>query len=127
VKISPQEIASVRKLSAFKRYSYLLKKLADWEFVTMLMLDGKSAEAKIDNHHVVPIWPAAKYASFEKLGAWSEYKIQQVSLDHFREMLSDFSNRKTLLSVFPTDGNSGFVVDCEEFTRDLAKELGWYE
>ncbi|MCH4828206.1 MULTISPECIES: hypothetical protein [Flavobacterium] len=50
-----------------------------------------------------------------------------MTLDDLEDEIFDLiASKNYLIDVFPVNGKSGFVVDLDEFARDLSEELKNY-
>ncbi|AQY22605.1 DUF2750 domain-containing protein [Riemerella anatipestifer] len=123
--MNQKEIESVVLLEPFERYKYFIKKVADWEiFFTLLNEDGNYALSKLDNYELFPLWSAREFAELCKINGWEKYSIKELSLDDLENEIIDFIIEGSyLINVFPIYDKTGFVVNLQEFTRDLNDEL----
>ena len=128
MKISQKEIESVSSLPAFDRYQHFIKRVADFELMYTLCDDkGDFAIADLDNNELLSFWPAKEYANLNAIGEWSAYQVKEISIQDFEDEVIDIIvSQSYLLNIFPTNDKTGFVVDLEEFSRDLSSEMGKY-
>jgi len=129
MKLSEKEIENVSKLEPIKRYQYFIKRIADHTFIfTLRNQDGSWAISSVENNKLFPIWPAAEYAQKCAIDEWENFSVERLSLNRFRtELMNSIREEKFLLNIFPVSKTTGFVVDLEEFQRDLQEELEKYE
>lgn len=127
--ITEKEVESVSKLDAFNRYQYLIKKIASFEKLYSLKSpEGNWAISEVDGNYLFPTWSAPAFAKNCKIDGWSDFDIEEIALDTFQEDIISFLKQENyLLNVFPVGKTTGFVVDTEEFLRDLKLELTKYE
>lgn len=119
----PKEIEKVISLEPLKRYKYFIKKIADRElFYTLIDNKGLYAISEIDENNLFPLWSDKEYAELCRVSGWEGYSVQE----HTLEDLNDILKLGYLLNIFPVYDRTGFVVDSEEFTRDLNEELENY-
>jgi hypothetical protein len=127
-KISQKEIDNVIKLPPFERYQYTIKWIADGEMMYSLAENNNLAIAEIGDKKMLSLWSAAEYAELSATGEWEGYKVIPISINTFVTEIIDLTDREGyLLNIFSIGDRSGFVVDVEEFMRDLDEELGKYE
>ena len=127
MKISQKEIESVSSLPAFDRYQHFIKRVADFELMYTLCDKGDFAIADLDNNELLSFWPAKEYANLNAIGEWSAYQVKEISIQDFEDEVIDIIvSQSYLLNIFPTNDKTGFVVDLEEFSRDLSSEMGKY-
>jgi hypothetical protein len=127
--ISDKELNSVLSLEPFKRYQYLLKRIADTENVyTIESPEGNWASSEVRGYNLYPIWSADEFASNCTVGAWSGFKVITTNIHEFIQMqLPQIEREGFLLNVFPVGDKTGFVVKTDEFIRDINEELKNYE
>lgn len=127
--MNQKELESVSKLEPFKRYQYLIKKIADSEKIYSLQsVDGDWASSTVKNHHLFPIWSTSEFASKAATDAWANFIVVEEDIYNFMEaILPEIENDGFLLNIFPIGDTTGFVVKPDEFTRDLREELEQYE
>lgn len=123
-----KEIEKVSGLSPLERYQYFIKKIADSELLyTLIFPNDNYAISSIDSHNLFPVWSAEEFASNCKIAGWEESIIKEISFDDLEEWFFDFIvENNYLLNVFPVGDKTGFIVDLEEFTKDLKSELDKY-
>lgn len=123
-----KEIESVIALSAFERYQYLLKHAAEAEEFYSLKKGDEWALADLEENVLFSLWPAEAFAAREANGAWDGYVATAISLEEFEnKLLPIITKAGCLFNMFSVDGKFGFVVDQEEFLRDLGEELEKHE
>lgn len=122
------EIKSLVQLEPFTRYKYFIKRVADNGVLYTLMVDNEGyAISELDNYLLLPVWSSQEYAEMCKKGMWSNYIIKQLSLQDLENEIFDLvANNNYLFNVFPVEDKTGFVVDIDEFVRDLNEELENY-
>ena len=128
MKISEKEVQALSKLEPFKRYQYFIKRVADAETLyTLLDKDGDFALSDVEDKVMFSVWPAAEFAAQCAFDEWDGFTVQEVSLEEFENQLIDqIEENHWLLNVFAINRNTGFVVDINEFARDLSDELKKY-
>ncbi|MDC6384635.1 DUF2750 domain-containing protein [Flagellimonas taeanensis] len=128
MKLNIKEIETVSNLESFARYKYFLKKIADFEeFWTIVDKNGEIALSEIEDDTLMSFWTAEDFIKSNLFGNWEKYNPFKVTLDDFEDTLIPLiENNNYLLNIFPVDGKSGFVVNLDEFIRDLNNELEQY-
>ncbi|MDN4014999.1 DUF2750 domain-containing protein [Chryseobacterium gambrini] len=123
-----KEKENILKLEPLERYKYFIKKVADWEFFFTLVNDnGDFVVSELENEKLLPLWSAKEYAELCKINGWEEFTIKELNLDDLENEVIDFIvDNNCLINVFPVYENTGFVVNLQEFTRDLSEELKNY-
>ena len=129
MKLNIKEIENVSKLEPFKRYQYFIKKIADFEELwTIVDKNGDIGLSDIDDKTLIPMWPKEAYIESCLEGNWKNHVSFKITLDDFEEkIISLISENNYLINVFPVGNKTGFVVNLNEFTRDLNEELEQYE
>lgn len=73
------------------------------------------------------MWNFKEFVQLCLLDEWKNFTIIGLTLDDFQDELIDLvSNENYLLNVFPVGLKTGFIVDLQEFIRDIKKELDNY-
>ncbi len=123
--MNPKEIENVIALIPFERYKYFIKKVADWEvFFTLVDENSEYILSELDNHLLFPLWSDKEYVELCKINGWEKYEVMELNLDDLENEIIDFVVEKNcLLNVFPVYNRTGFVVNVQEFSRDLREEL----
>lgn len=129
MKITREHMEAVSKLNADERYSYVIKRIADWEEMYTLVDDqGEIVTSEIDGKVMVPFWSAAEFASSCATGGWADAETKKITLDDFEDEILDFLDENDyLMNIFPVGDKTGFVVDLLEFSKDLSNELKNYQ
>lgn len=121
------EIEKVIKLTPIDRYKYFIKRIADKEILFTLELDDKIITSNINNKTLIPLWNATEYVKLCQVEGWENSKIKQITLEQFENEIIDLIEENDyLINIFPVGGKTGFVVDINEFVRDLNDELNNY-
>ncbi len=128
MKISQKEIESICKLPPFDRYNYFIKRVADFETMYTLVNDaGNLVLSEIEDKYLLPFWSAQVYAELNIANEWEKYTVKKVTLEEFEDDYIDMIvENNYLINIFPIDNKTGFVVDVNEFARDLADEMQKY-
>lgn len=128
MKLNQTEIDKVILLDPIKRYNYFLKKIADNELLyTLINEKGNYVVSVIDNIFILPLWSSPDFASLCQIKGWDNYTIREITLEEFEDnVVNHIEENKYLLNVFPVYDKTGFVLDLEEFIRDLNEELENY-
>ena len=123
--LNQMHLANVLGLSVPERYSYLVKRFADWEQCYGLRSEAGWAAAGDDNgNEFIPIWPHERFAQLCMEGYWADCQPVVITLDEWFEKLRPYLQKKRLgLAVFPLPQGGGVTVDLERFTADLEEEL----
>jgi hypothetical protein len=128
MRVTEKEIESVSKLAPFERYKYFIKKVANSEKMCALQKEDEWAIAEVDNYKLFSLWSAEEIASLNATGIWEGYDSVEISFDMFEEQVVPVIRQNDyLLNIFSVNGKVGFVVDVDEFIRDLKEELKNYE
>ncbi|MFC3157160.1 Protein of unknown function [Chryseobacterium arachidis] len=127
--MNSKKFESIMALAPQKRYDYFIKKIADAQQLwTIVDSEGNYAISMIDKHSLISFWPEEEFIASNLEENWEDYKPLLLTLDDLSDNVIDYIAQEGLLiNVFPLNGRSGFVVDLEEFSRDLTTELKNYE
>ena len=122
--INKNEIESVIKLPALKRYQYFIKRVADTGKVWGLYQEGWALAGEDGNHKLLPLWPAKEYATLCAQDEWKDYKPQFVNLNIFlSQYIDDLEKENIFPTIFYTPNDLGLIVKNECLVLDLAREL----
>ena len=129
MELHSKEIERVSNLEPFERYKYFLKRVADSESLYTLKSDnGNYVISEIGDNRLFPMWSAREYAELCKENGWSDCIVEELTLDDLEEEIFDLiASERYLINVFPTQEKTGFIVDLDEFARDLSDELKHYQ
>lgn len=128
MKITNKEIEAVSQLEAFQRYEYFIKRVADSEkMYTLVDENGTFAIADIENSAVLSVWSASEFAEENVVDEWRSFSVKEITLEEFEEEIIDMIEKNNwLMNVFSIKGKSGFIVDINEFAKDLSIEMQKY-
>ncbi len=128
MKNDQKEIEKVSSLDPFKRYSYLIKRIADSETVYMLVdKENNFIYSEFEDEQLIPVWSSFEFAESCLINGWEEAIIKEIPLDFFEEVVYKIIEENSyLINVFPVSDKTGFIVNLEEFSRDLNEELENY-
>lgn len=125
--ISEEELAAVVRLGPEQRYSYFVKKVADWESAWGLWHEGWLLLGDQNGREGFPLWPAKEYAEHCTAGRWEDYEAEEIDLgDLVGELLPKLRERAVLAAVFPTAELQGMLVEPEDLRRSLERESSRY-
>lgn len=128
MKITSKEIETVSKLEPEKRYQYFIKQVADTEKMYSLVdKEGSWAIADVDDKALFSVWSASESAQACALGEWGGFSVKEFTIEDFEdEIIDEIDANEYLINVFSVNGKSGFIVDYNEFARDLSEDLKKY-
>ncbi|CUU02801.1 MAG: DUF2750 domain-containing protein [Thermofilaceae archaeon] len=131
-----QEFHAVMQLPKATRYSYFVKRVADWRYLWGLYSEeedrwcvaGCSAEEQI----VFPLWPHPRYAQAMAVDNWAGARPEPIPLSEWlAEDLPEWEQQSWLVGVFLVNqddsGLDGIVVPPRKLAEDIAGELMRYE
>lgn len=126
--LTKKEIEAVIQLNAFDRYKYFIKRVADDETMYTLVDEGKRfAIVEVDNKKLFSLWSASEFAVMSKVHEWQNFTVLKITLEKFKDEVIDLiEENEWLINVFSVNGKTGFVVDIDEFAKDLSEELKRY-
>jgi len=122
-----RKVINVINLSAPERYSYFVRKIADFEEVWGLYNEGW-ALVESNGSSVLAFWPECEFAELCADGIWKNYTPKKITLEDFKEKwLVGMVKDKTEAAVFYTPNEKGIVLPAQQLLDDLSKELTQYE
>lgn len=128
MKLHPKEKENILKLKPFDRYKYFMRKVADFEELwTVVDGYGDIGLSEIENETLISMWPKEPFIESCLSGKWENHSPFKLTLDDLEEsVIPLISENNYLINVFPKDNKTGFVVNLNEFIRDLNEELENY-
>jgi hypothetical protein len=126
--MNTKEIENVSRLKPIERYKYFIKKIADSEELwTIVDINGDYALSDIDDKTFISFWSAKEFIYTNLEEGWKECTPKKLTFDDLEDEIFDtIANKNYLINVFPVNGKSGFIVDLDEFARELSDELKKY-
>jgi Protein of unknown function (DUF2750) len=127
--ITQKEIESILKQSKEIQFDYLIKRIADFEEIWLIIDDKGIVLLEADkNEFVLPIWPFKEFAILFCVEEYKECTPEVVSIYDFLEQeLADLKANSYKLSIMPTQGKSSIVVAVDVFENALDAEMRKYE
>ncbi len=127
--VSDQEFESVLFLPGAKRYSYFVKKVADWEEIWSLRnQDGWVLFADPAGSGVVPVWPHERFAQACSEGEWQDCQPVVIELSVWMERwIPGMMRDKKKVAIFATPQDKGVVVEPDKLYVDLSEECEQFE
>lgn len=123
-----KEIEKVSSLSPYERYKYFLKKVADSEqLYTLIDVNNEYITSIVEGEKLFPLWSAKEFASLCRVNGWESLIIKALDFyDLENEIFEIIVNSNYLLNIFPVYDRTGFVVNLNEFVKDLKEEIENY-
>lgn len=127
LQVSDQEFEKVIKLQADARYTYFVKRVADWESAWGLWKDGWVLFADSSGQTGFPFWPAERFAAACAIDEFSGADPEEVDLnDLMEELLPRLKSDSVLAAVFPTPSDRAVLVPPARLRASLKEELEKY-
>lgn len=122
--INDSEITNVSKLTAFDRYEYFLKRAVDFEELWMLKSsDHEFVLSDIEDQTLITFWSNEEYVKQCLIDDWRDYYPIKYSMDEFYDLIVPIIKKHNyLVEIFPIPNKTGFIVDLDEFLRDIQEE-----
>ena len=126
--VSGKEKDSVLQLDAAGRYSYFVKRVADWESAWGLWREGWALVGDDAGRAAFPLWPAREFAEACVSGLWEGYEPDEIRLeDLIGELVPQLESDGVSAAVFPTPSNRGMLVPPSKLAANLSAEWEQYE
>ncbi len=118
-----KKVVNVINLPAAERYSYFIRKIADFEEVWGLY-DNGWALLENDGNRLLAFWPECEFAELCALNTWKNYTPRRINLEDFIEKwLEGMKKDKTGAAIFYTPQEKGIVVSAQQLLDDLKKQV----
>jgi hypothetical protein len=130
MKPSNKEIESVSALSSDKRYTYFIKKVADWEECWGLYEDGWTLLGDEEGNIIFPLWPSAEYAQACATKNWTTCKPKSICLDELIDnILPELMKENKSIAAFivHADHFHAITVTANKLLNDLKDECSLYD
>ena len=126
--MNQQKINNIFALNSKERYGYLLRKVADFETIN-LIVDNENKYVMIGSNDlsVIPVWPEKEFAELFLADNWKEYKVVEYDIHDFMEWLTDLEKEKVDLAGFPNLDFNTVHISAEDMKNHLLFELSQYE
>jgi hypothetical protein len=126
--MNQQKINNIFALDSKERYGYLLRKVADFETI-YLIVDNENKYVMIGSNDlsVIPVWPEKEFAELFLADNWKEYKVVEYDIHDFMEWLTDLEKEKVDLAGFPNLDFNTVHISAEDMKNHLLFELSQYE
>lgn len=128
LKVTPQQMEAVLKMSGPERYDFFVKKVVSFEEAWGLYDDGWAMLGGDDGKEVFPLWPAKEYAATCATKNWANFQPRLISLaDLLGKVLPTLEKEGVRPGVFPTPERKTVTVDFKQLVADLQTETKRYE
>lgn len=126
--MNQQKINNIFALDSKERYGYLLRKVADFETI-YLIVDNEDKYVMIGSNDlsVIPVWPEKEFAELFLTDDWKEYKVVEYDIHDFMEWLTDLEKEKVDLAGFPNSDFNIVHISAVDMKNHLLFELSQYE
>jgi hypothetical protein len=119
LKVTPQQMQAVLAQPGPKRYSFFIKKVADFEEAWGLWDDGWAMLGTDENEEVFPLWPAMEYAAACATGGLGEFQAAHDSdsvrrSDLIDDVLPKLEKEGVLPGIFPTPQRKAVTPTVDE-------------
>jgi Protein of unknown function (DUF2750) len=122
-----KKLTNVINFPAPERYSYFIRKAADFEEVWGLY-DNGWALLESKGNRILAFWPECEFAELCAIDTWQSYTPKKITLEDFTDKwLEGMRKDGTEAAIFYTPEEKGIVVSAQQLLDDLSKELAQYE
>ena len=125
MKITKKEIEATSKLQAVARYQYFMTRVAGTEKMYSLVDEGGDwAICCMGERTLFSVWSAPEYAEACAQSEWKGFAVKEITIEDLEnDIVDEIDVYGHLINVFSVKDRSGFIVDYNEFARDLIDEL----
>jgi Protein of unknown function (DUF2750) len=127
--LNEKHMSSVLAMPGPERYSYVIKKVADFRCIYALESPSGWALAGDDaSFNILPIWPHPRFAELCIKDGWSDCVVAPIPMDEWLNKMSPMLEKKqTKIAVFQLPEGKGVVVEPERLSADIREELAKVE
>lgn len=122
--LSATDKAAAQQLNDDERFNYFVNKAHEHQEVWILTDEhGCMMLTTEDEEDCIPVWPHADFAKEWAVGDWSQCRAEAISLAVWHSRWAPgMEEDELLVAVFPTNDESGMVVDPRELDAALARK-----
>ena len=122
------QLESIFNLESKERYGYLIRKVADFEQV-FLIVDKKGNYITCGNNNemIIPIWPELEFAQELIKIEWKKCEVKKIELTDFMNWMDKLKTESYLIGGFPNKKLNSIVVKPLEIKNHLMFECQQYE
>jgi uncharacterized protein DUF2750 len=123
MKLTKEEVERVLKLDSFTRYKYFMKRVIDDGAMYSLRKAADWAISDLKSYKVFSLWSAEAYTEEILKNDWDQYIPFKIDFNFFQDEIIPFIKKNNfLVNVFCVNDKPGFLVELDEFIRDLIDE-----
>ena len=125
-KLGRREIDAISALPHAARYSYFVKKVADWKVVwTLESPDGFVLLGSKDGSERVPVWPHSEFAKRVAVDKWNDAKATGIPLHAWLDRWTlGLTRDNRLVAVLPNSSLDATSIEAHKLAADIREELG---
>lgn len=125
--INKSKVNNVINSSAEERYSYFIRKVADFEEVWGLYNEGWAMLEDNKEQNIIPFWPEEAFAQLCAEGVWESYQPKPIELNNFIEKwLPGMEKDGKSAGIFYNPEGKGIVVQPDKLLGAIQEELEQY-
>ncbi|WP_263415889.1 DUF2750 domain-containing protein [Terriglobus albidus] len=128
-KLNDKHLRGVLEMAGPERYSYFIKRVADWQFIYALESpSGWALAGDETSFSILPVWPHKRFAEICIKGDWSDCVVTQIPLSEWMPKMTQMLEAKQIkVAVFPLPDGRGVVVESGRLSADISEELAKVE
>ena len=125
--MNEKKFEGILQLTAPKKYAHFVKRVADFEEVWGLNLDGWAMSETDEGVKTIPFWSHSKFAEDCAIEEWEGYKPNKIDMDEFvDDWLKNLEDQKIDIVIMMDQEGNGINVKPQRLKADLEEELENY-
>jgi len=121
--LNPQQIKTIQKYDAQKRYTYLIKEVVKNAQIWLLVDEHGCVMLNTEDEDCVPVWPNKEFAQEWATDEWSHCTAQAISLEKWHNRWTHgLEDDELAIVVFPDQNNEGLIFFPDEFDFELQQQ-----
>jgi hypothetical protein len=119
--LNDEQFAAVQALPAAERYSYFIRRVAEFEELWTLRNEEEFVlDTDEEGREVVPVWPDRRFAEANADSAWEDTVAFKIDLDRWLAAWTpSLETEVRRVAVFPLASDLGVIVSPEQLAEDL--------
>jgi hypothetical protein len=119
----PKKLQNVLGMSGSDRFSYFIRKVADFGKLWGLFKDGWAMGSDDDGRTAVLFWPEKDFAESYAAEKLEDHRPDSIDLDYFIEKwIPGMNNDKFQVAVFPTPTGRAVFVSPDFLAQAITEE-----
>src|SRR5688500_4205689 len=109
--MNPEKLRNIQNLSPQDRYSYFIRKVADFEEVWLIQENDQYVTLGDRAEQVaIPVWPEKEFAALMLTDSWKDCAVERMEVYDFISWLEQLEDEGCQIACFPLAALNSVVV-----------------